>query len=45
MAAGTATGRGEDYDLMGSHLRPQTPFELKRAPSANAEPGGMLGTQ
>lgn len=44
MAAGTATGRGEDFDL-DQHMKPQSPFELKRAPSSGAEPGGMLGTQ
>ena len=44
--AGTATGRGIDYDMDGSmNMKPQPPFELKRAPSAGAEPGGMLATQ
>jgi hypothetical protein len=43
---GTATGRGMDYDLDGGmNMKPQPPFELKRAPSAGAEPGGMLATQ
>lgn len=47
-AAGTATGMGGDYDMSAAHAPPpgqQTPFELKRQPPANAEPGGMLGTQ
>lgn len=44
--AGTATGLGSDYDTDGSLSKPSTtPFELKRQPPANAEPGGMLGTQ
>jgi hypothetical protein len=45
MAAGTATGMGEDFDLQGEHLHPQPPFNLRRAPGPGAEPGGMLGTQ
>lgn len=48
---GTATGMGADFD---SAMPPagkqqgggsQPPFDLKRAPSANAEPGGLLATQ
>src|SRR5258705_6340988 len=58
MAAGTATGMGNDYDVPpqapgggpvggppgGQPMKPQAPFNLKRPPAANAEPGGMLGT-
>ena len=45
--AGTATGMGSDYDLDAAQgAKPSTtPFELKRQPPGNAEPGGMLGTQ
>lgn len=47
--AGTATGIGSDYDTDGSQSfnssKPSQPFDLKRQPPANAEPGGMLGTQ
>ena len=47
--AGTATGRGIDYDMDGSFNlgKPDRgePFNLKRQPPANAEPGGMLATQ
>lgn len=46
---GTATGMGSDFDLDQAHggqpPKPQTPFEMKRQPPANAEPGGMLETQ
>ena len=44
---GTATGMGGDYDLdqPPPSAKPQAPFDLKRAPSANAEPGGLLATQ
>lgn len=53
-AAGTATGMGGDYDMSAaqgpSSGLPEvpgnsTPFNLKRPPAANAEPGGLLGTQ
>lgn len=43
----TATGMGHDFD-MDQPLQGQgkpTPFDLKRQPPANAEPGGMLATQ
>jgi hypothetical protein len=47
--AGTASGRGSDFDLDGSLQlgKPDRgePFNLKRQPPANAEPGGMLATQ
>lgn len=44
--AGTATGMGEDFDMDGSaQAKPQSSFDLKRQPPANAEPGGLLATQ
>ena len=45
---GTATGMGGDYDMdgsMGMKQKPENAFDLKREPPANAEPGGLLGTQ
>jgi len=45
---GTATGMGNDYDTDGTAgLKPgsQPSFDLKRQPSANAQPGGLLATQ
>lgn len=43
---GTATGMGSDFDLDRPQTPSrQTPFEMKRQPAANAEPGGMLETQ
>jgi len=46
---GTATGMGEDYDMdagkPGGSPKPQSPFDLKRQPPGNAEPGGFLATQ
>jgi hypothetical protein len=53
-AAGTATGMGHDYDINPTTGEPsaqpmsqgnQSPFNLQRQPAANAEAGGMLGTQ
>lgn len=47
----TATGMGEDFDMEGGvpggagKPQHQAPFDLKRQPSASAEPGGFLGTQ
>lgn len=50
--AGTATGIGEDFDMTPHGGAPQSqggrggePFNLRRQPPANAEPGGMLATQ
>ena len=48
MAQGqTATGMGADYDMSAGGKPPprSTAFDLKRQPPANAEPGGLLGTQ
>lgn len=46
---GTATGMGGDFDLDQapgkSGGNKPTPFDLKREPTANATPGGMLATQ
>lgn len=45
---GTATGMNGDFDMDGSlqsKPKPQAPFDLKREPTGNAEPGGMLATQ
>ena len=44
---GTATGMGGDYDLDAPQQAKSStaPFELKRQPPTNAEPGGMLETQ
>jgi hypothetical protein len=47
----TATGMNHDFDMEGGQPggpKPpakSTAFDLKRQPPANAEPGGMLGTQ
>ena len=44
----TASGLGHDFDMSAAQGPPQgkpTPFDLKRQPPANAEPGGLLGTQ
>lgn len=47
----TPSGLGHDFDqsaLAGGGKPPMgkpTPFDLKRQPPANAEPGGLLGTQ
>lgn len=53
--ANTATGMGSDFDTDGSAQMNQSKiggpgktaaaFDLRRQPPANAEPGGMLGTQ
>lgn len=44
---GTATGMGGDFDMnrLNQPAKPQAPFDLKREPTANSTPGGMLGTQ
>ena len=44
----TPSGMGHDFDQSALSTPPpakQTPFDLKRQPPANAEPGGLLGTQ
>ena len=45
---GTATGMNGDFDMdgtIGSQPQKPTPFNLKREPTANSEPGGLLATQ
>lgn len=47
---GTATGRGNDFDMEELNKPPArggggSAFDLKRQPPASAEPGGMLATQ
>lgn len=47
MAAGTATGMGQDYDVpgTGAPVKQGPPMGLQRNPPANATPQGTLGTQ